>query len=293
MLSLAQLEVRAGSARNRQRAPLPSPRQQYEEYILQRIEDYKNSLSREEVLRLGNDALAELSEGPEGQYFLTEVLMQEAVDQLIKKRLKLPAFPKWRRNFAERREAQREPTHWGIERASALVALLPRLEPGDHALVVGSSGETAACLLAAWDLRVTCLLGDDATCTRVENRMAAESLTRGFTAYVVLLGSWFPELELPVHLVVLDAATLAELPAPRRLALLARLQDVTPPGGVHVVLPGPGGVAPETWLSLYPDWERLPVRFAPQRRGTKRAAPPGLLLGRPLPPPSSTQASSA
>jgi len=292
MLSQTQLAVRAGSARTRRGPPLPSPKQRYQAYLLQRIEDYKNSLAREEVLRLGNDAATELQDAPEGQYFLTEVLMQETVDRLIMKRLRLPTFGKWRQKFAKLREAQREPTHWGIERGSAVASLLPRLEGGDHALVVGGGAEATAYLLAAHDVRVTCLFGDDATCTRIENRMAAESLSGDFEAYVVMLGTWFPELGLPVHLVVIDAATLAELPGPRRLALMAHLQDVTVPGGVHAVLPTDGNVAAETWLSLYPDWDRLPLRTESTRRGTKRPVPPGVLLTRPLPP-NTSQASSA
>jgi hypothetical protein len=291
MLSPIQLAVRAGSPRSRRGRPLPSPKQRYHAYLLQRIEDYKNSLAREEVLRLGNDAATELQEATEGQYFLTEVLMEETVDRLISKRLRLPSFAKWRQKFAQVREAQREPTHWGIERGSAVATLLPRLEAGDHALVVGGGAEAAAYLLAAHDLRVTCLFGDDATCTRIENKMAAESLTGDFAAFVVMLGSWFPELEFPVNLVVIDAATLAGLPGPRRLELMAKLQDVTVPGGVHAVLPHEDSVA-ETWVSLYPDWDRERLRSESTRRGTKRPAPPGVLLSRPLPT-STSQVSTA
>lgn len=291
MLPAPQVGIRAEGASARRGRALPSPKQRYEEYLLQRIEDYKNSLAREELLRLGNDAATELASASEGQYFLTEMLMLETVDRLIMKRLKLPSFPKWRQKLAKIREAQREPTHWGIERGSALVAVLPRLEPGDHALVVGGGAETAAYLLSAHDLRVTCLFGDHATCTRIENRMAAEALTGCFTAFVVMLGTWFPELELPVHLVVIDAGTLGALSGPRRLDLMARLQDVTVPGGVHAVLPHEGKAA-ETWVSLYPDWNRLPLRVESTRRGTKRGTPPGVLLARPVAKPAS-QASTA
>jgi hypothetical protein len=291
MLSQAQLSIRAGPSGTRRGRPLPSPKQRYHEYLLQRIEDYKNSLARDELLRLGNDAAAELADATEGQYFLTEVLMQETVDRLIIKRLKLPHFAKWRQKFAKLREAQREPTHWGIERGSAVATLLPRLEAGDHALVVGAGAEAAAYLLAAHDLRVTCLFGDDATCTRIENKMAAESLTGDFAAFVVMLGSWFPELEFPVNLVVIDAATLAGLPGPRRLELMAKLQDVTVHGGVHAVLPHEDSVA-ETWVSLYPDWDRERLRSESIRRGAKRPNAPGVLLTRPLPT-STQQASTA
>jgi hypothetical protein len=147
-------------------------------------------------------------------------------------------------------------------------------------------------LLAAHDVRVTCLVGDNATCTRIETRMAGEALTGSFEAYVAMLGTWFPTLELPVHFVVIDAGTLAELPSARRVALMARLQDVTVPGGLHAVMPGDAAVAPEAWVSLYPDWERVPLPGRAARKGTKRETPPGILLTRPYPRPAS-QADSA
>jgi hypothetical protein len=272
----------AGSAGTRRGQPQPSLRQRYDEYLFHRIEDYKNSLPREELFRLGNDAVAETTEAPEGQYVLTEMLATEMVDALIRKRLRLPSFARWRQKYSRVREAQREPTHWGLERGNALVTLLPRLEPGDHALVVGGNVEAAVYLLAAWDLRVTCLCEDNPTGTRIETRMAAESLTGSFEALVVMLGSWFPDLD-PVDVVVVDAATLADLPAARRLALLARLQEATRPGGVHAVLGRAGTSAPETWLSHYPDWERLPVKPPASRRGTKRPEAPGVLVARPVP----------
>ena len=103
MLTQAQLQDRAGSSRTRRGRPLPSPKQRYHAYLLQRIEDYKNSLAREELLRLGNDAASELQDATEGQYFLTEVLMQETVDRLIVKRLRLPPFTKWKQKLAKLR----------------------------------------------------------------------------------------------------------------------------------------------------------------------------------------------
>jgi hypothetical protein len=133
---------------------------------------------------------------------------------------------------------------------------------------------------------VTCLVGDNATCTRIETRMAAESLTGNFEAFVAMLGTWFPPLA-DIHLVVIDGATLASLPSPRRMTLMAQLQDVTVPGGIHAVLPGDAGGPAESWLSLYPDWQRIPVPVRNQRRGTKRETAPGVLVSRPLPPAAS------
>ncbi len=292
MLTQADLEHRTGSKRARKARPLPSIRQRYQQYLSQRIEDYKNSLSREQLLGLGNEAISDLQNDPEGQYFLTEVLMQDTVDKMIQKRLGLPTFGRWRQKFATLRQAQREPTHWGLERKTVLGVVLERLEAGDHAVVIGGGAEAAVFLLAAHDARLTCLFEDNSTCTRIENRMAAESLTGDFEAFVVQLGVWFPTIALPAHLVVIDAGTLADLPAPRRLTLMARLQDWTMPGGLHAVVGRPGSVAPETWLSLYPDWERLPQKET-RGRNAKRAASPGILLARPLPTTAPEQASTA
>ena len=282
MLTATQIESRSETARMLRARPVLSLKQQYQEYLLQRIEDYKNSLAREELLRLGNDAAAELQDASEGQYFLTEVVMQETVDRLIMKRLRLPAFGRWRLKHVKLRQAQQSPTHWGLERHCAVAAILPRLEAGDHALVVGGGAEPTIYLLAAHNIQLTCLFADNATCTRIETRMAAESLTGNFEAYVAMLGTWFPALPGPIHLVVIDAGTLASLPSARRVALMARLQDLTVPGGVHAVMPSAGGVA-EAWVSLYPDWERIPVP-ARARRGGKRENSLGILLSRPLPP---------
>jgi hypothetical protein len=282
MLTAAQLDARTESARTRRARPVLSTKQRYHEYLLQRIEDYKNSLAREELLRLGNEAATEIQDADSGQYFLTEVVMQETVDKIIQKRLRIPTFARWRQKFAKLRQAQQSPTHWGLERHNAVSAILPRLEAGDHALVIGGGVEPALYLLASHEVQVTCLVGDNATCTRIETRMAAESLTGSFEALVVMLGNWFPPVP-PIHLVVIDGATLAALPSPRRMTLMAQLQDVTVPGGIHAVLPGDTGGPAETWLSLYPDWERIPLPVRNQRRGTKRETAPGVLVSRPFP----------
>src|SRR5919205_2050052 len=108
----------------RRRSPY-SDKQHYQEYILQRIEGYKNSIDRDELLRLGDEAAAELHAASEGQFVLTEVLMLESVDRLIMKRLSLRSYRKWRPQFLKLREAQRTPTHWGLEPDCPLARLLP------------------------------------------------------------------------------------------------------------------------------------------------------------------------
>ena len=63
MLSAAELR-----ATQQPRRPRYSDKQRYQEYILQRIEGYKNSIGRAELLRLGDEAVGELLNAPEGQF---------------------------------------------------------------------------------------------------------------------------------------------------------------------------------------------------------------------------------
>jgi hypothetical protein len=74
-----------------------TPRSQieYQEFVLGEIEGYKNSLRKEELLALGTEAAEEIQAATEGICFLTEVLMQGAVDRIILRRLRLPSFTTW------------------------------------------------------------------------------------------------------------------------------------------------------------------------------------------------------
>lgn len=262
MLTAAQLQQRRAARR-----AMPSLRRQYEEYLLQRIEAYKNSLRREELIALGDEAVGELQAATADQFLLTEVLMQETVDKVIAKRLRLPSYAKWRKQFAALRQAQREPVHWGINPASALVSLLPRIEMDDQVLVIGGGLLAESCLLAAYDAAVTFVDGDLAAVDQIETRMAGEALSGRFLAYVASLGDWLPTFTAPVHLVVLDAGTLSGLSYRDRQALILQARDVTAPGGVHVILPGDSGAVAEAYVSHYGEWVREPVPGGRPSRG--------------------------
>lgn len=243
---------------------------------MQRIESYKNSIHRDELLRLGDEAVSELQATSEGQFVLTEVLMLDSVDRLIMKRLSLRPYRRWRQQFLKLRAAQQQPTHWGMETGCPVARVLPRLEPEDTAVVVGAGGEAASYLLAAYDVAVTFIAGDLGAVERIESRVAAESLASRFAAYVVQLGLWLPELPDPLHLVVIDTGALADLDPVSRRALLEELQEQTALGGVHILLPG-DGLAPEALLTHYAGWEPEPPPRS--RRAPARGA--GLLLTKP------------
>ena len=286
MLKAAQARATA----NRRRSPY-SDKQYYQDYILQRIEGYKNSIGRDELLCLGDEAAAELQSAAEGQFLLTEVLMRESVDRLIMKRLSLRPYTRWRRQFLKLREAQRTPTHWGLDASSPLGALLPRLEPEDVTLVIGAGAEAATYLLAAHDTMVTFVAADLGCVERVESRMAAEALGCMFEGYVAQTGPCLPEfIDLPreLDLVVLDPGALLDLGATCRMEFIADLQRLSRPGAIHVILPCCPSMAPESLLAYYEGWTVEDGRR--RRRGgatSRRGA--GLVLASP-PCPANTEA---
>jgi len=281
---LSATEIRG--AQRQRRSPY-SDKQHYHEYILQRIEGFKNSIGREELMRLGDEAASELQTTSEGQFVLTEVLMLETVDRLIMKRLALRPYRRWREQFRKLREAQRTPVHWGLDGGSALARLLPRIEAHDIALVIGPGAEPATYLLAAHDAAVTFVACDVGCVERVESRMAAEALASLFEGFVAPLGPTLPaflEALDRVDVVVIDPHTLAGFKPPARAALLADLQRRSRPGGVHVVLGGSRALSPDSIRALYTGLiaEEEPVRR--KRTGASRR-PDGLLLAKPTCPP--------
>jgi hypothetical protein len=277
-------------SQRRRRSPY-SDKQHYQEYILQRIEGYKNSIGRDELLRLGDEAASELQATSEGQFVLTEVLMLESVDRLIMKRLSLRPYRRWRQQFIRLRAAQRMPTHWGLEPHCPIASLMPRIESEDTALVVGTEAEPTTYLLAAHDAAVTFIAGDLGCVERVESRMAAEALASMFESYVAQLDPTLPDFLSSISqldVVVLDPSALLDLSGADRSALVQDLQDRSRPGGVHVLLPTCARIAPESLRQLYAGWTQEEDPKRRRRTGSRRSD--GLILAKPLCPADTEQA---
>ena len=270
MLTALQLQ------QQRRRRAVPSLKQQYHEYILQRIESYKNTLSRHQLLELGNEAVAEM-EAAGDQFLLTEVLLTDWVDRLIYKRLRLQPYARWSKHFRQLRSAQREPTHWGIDRRSPITRLLPRLEPGDAALVVGNDAAPLAYLLAAHDVEVIFTGSDMTFVDQVESRVAEEALGHYCCTYVAPTCQCWPERQQRVQIVAIDTATLEAETATSRRLIIERLVERTMPGGVHLILPSRHALAPDAFLSHYAEW----VREDPPTQKRRPARSLGVLLGKP------------
>jgi hypothetical protein len=251
MLSLQQLLATAT-----RRRPLRSLRQQYDLYKMDRIEHYKNSISREELLRLADEAMADIRGEDERQFLLTEVLAATAVDDLITRRLGIRSFEVWRKQYPKLKAAQRDPTHWGLESTHLVAGLAPRVEPGDQVLVVGSGAESCAYLLAAHDAAVTFLDATLVSVERAEHRVAAESLSSTFEAMCVAFGEWLPCLDGKFVLVVIDAGTLAGLKPGERRVLISELQTITTDDGMHALVPDTLGTGSEGFAAHYSTWRR-------------------------------------
>ncbi len=239
----------------RARSP-QSLKQDYEEFILQRIEEFKNGLARQQLMTIADEAVRELE--AEEQFLLTEMLMLEQVDRLIVRRLKLPPYRKWRDRHIKLRRAQQEPTHWGLDADTPLGHIAAQLDDTDLALFLGSGAASAALYLAALEVPVLLIDQDLAAVEAAENLAAAEGIASHFQALVISLGHWFPDY-IPA-LVVLDAVTMAGLETSVRMHLLETLKERTVRGGIHCILPAePRGdvipLAPEALQAHYGGWE--------------------------------------
>lgn len=75
--------------------PSGSSRRAYLEWVEEQVEDFKESISRSELLQLADEVVRELMVSPRGQYQLTELLLSEAVDRRIIRMLGLPSYRVW------------------------------------------------------------------------------------------------------------------------------------------------------------------------------------------------------
>ena len=89
-----------------------SLKHEYELYVENEIENYKESVTRSAILKIGDEAAASLRAGE--QFAMDELLLWAEVDRIIRKRLRIPAYTTWRRKRLKLLEEYRRPEHWGI-----------------------------------------------------------------------------------------------------------------------------------------------------------------------------------
>lgn len=246
--------------------PTRSLKHEYELFVEQEIENYKESVPRSVLLAIGDEAVAVLAS--EQQLVLTELLLCEEVDRIIFKRLRLPSYDSWRRRRLKLIAELRRPEHWGLRPDDVLVRALPRSTDG-RVLVAGAPDEASALYLAANGCEVTAVASELDTIERVMQAAIGAGLASRVHAHMGGLASWTPAPESRLNAVIVNPRALDGLSADERARVIDVLQSATADGGVHLVQTlaasgrddGEGGDAADAPISMdelrhrYRGWE--------------------------------------
>jgi hypothetical protein len=210
--------------------PTRSLQHEYERFVEQEIEAYKESVPRSVLLSIGDEAVAALAK--DEQFTLTELIVWEEVDRIIARRLRLPTAPTWRRRRLKAIEELRRPERWGMSAKHPLV-LGVKDASGGVALVAGAVDEGPTLYLAANGCRVTAIDEEPEAVDRVMHAASRAGLTERIDARVGGLQSWSPDA--PLFAAIVSDAALATLTLEERQRVIETLQRATIDGGVHLV----------------------------------------------------------
>src|SRR5689334_6779694 len=122
--------------------PTRSLRHEYELYVEDEIENYKESVPRSVLLSIGDDAVRALAD--QQQFALTELLLCDEVDKIIFNRLRLPSYTTWRKRRLKFLAELRRPEHWGLSSDDAVVRAVQSVAVDGHVLVAAPEVETPA-----------------------------------------------------------------------------------------------------------------------------------------------------
>ena len=210
--------------------PTRSLKYEYELYLDEEIESYKESIPRSALLSIGDEAVVSLNE--QAQFALTELLLAQEVDRIIFRRLRLPTYQTWRRRRLKMLRELRRPEHWGLHPDDLVVRAV---RPGSdaHVLVAGAASEGPALYLAANGCDVVALGDEDDVLQRVLAAAAAAGLGERVRAFHADWTEWTPDAELQA--VIVTTAALRGLTATQRTRVIKMLQRATAEGGVHLV----------------------------------------------------------
>lgn len=240
--------------------PTRSLRHEYQLYVEQEIENYKESVPRSVLLGIGDEAVSALAS--QAQFALTELLLCEEVDRIIFRRLRLPAYDTWRRRRVRLIDELRRPEHWGLRPDDVLVrALAPSTE--GCVLVAGASDESSTLYFAANGCDVTTLGAEVDAVERVMQAAIGAGLAGRVHAEVADLASWTPPAERLLNAVIVNPSALARLSPEERARIIGDLQAATLAGGVHLVQTIPpaarsgntAAVSLEELRSRYKGWQ--------------------------------------
>jgi hypothetical protein len=210
--------------------PPRSLRHEYELYVEEEIEKYKETLPRSALLGIGDEAAKVLA--ADQQIGLTELLLCEEVDRIIRKRLRLSGYRAWRRQRIKLLAELRRPEHWGLQHDDAVVRALHG-GADSRVLVAGAQDERSALYLAALGCEVTTIDTEQDALERVLDAAYEAGLGERVHAQIADLSSWSPAA--PLSAVVCMPAALGDLTAAQRAQAINVLQGATAHGGVHLL----------------------------------------------------------
>jgi hypothetical protein len=254
-------------------APQRSLRHEYELYVEEEIEKYKDSLPRSALLSIGDEAAKLLAADP--QIALTELLLCEEVDRIIRKRLRLSSYRSWRRQQLKLLAELRRPEHWGLHADDAVVSAV-RAGAESRVLVAGAADERSALYLAALGCEVTTIDTEQDALERILDAAYQAGLGGRVHAEIADLSNWSPAA--PLSAVLCAPAALGDLTAEQRAQAIDVLQRTTASGGVHLLHTSPQAqrshVAIDELRGRYLGWEVSVESF--------RGAPDTFLARKPL-----------
>jgi len=210
--------------------PQRSLKHEYELFVEQEIEGYKDSIPRSALLRIGDDAVTNLRAAE--QYAFDELLIWDEVDRIIRLRLRIPSYASWRRRRLKLIAEYRRPERWGLSADAPLVREIPS-DTEAHVLVVGAQQEGTALYLAANGCQVTAVEEDPDVVEKVIAAAGVVGLTSRVNGCATGLDQWYPDS--PLHAVVCSPAAFERLTPVERERVIEILKSATLDGGVHLV----------------------------------------------------------
>ncbi|MDO8501214.1 MAG: hypothetical protein Q7S20_05190 [Gemmatimonadaceae bacterium] len=210
-----------------------SLKHEYDLFVENEIEAYKDSVSRTALLKIGDEAVASLESQP--QFAMNELLLCDEVDRIIRKRRRIPTYATWRKKELRRLKEQEEfrrPERWGV-RADSALAREVHLPAESRVLVAGPAAANTALYLAAQGCSVTAIDSADTAAEVSLKPEEAAMLSGRVDTLPVGLKEWAPDQLL--NAVVCTPAAFAGLTAAERSRVIEVLQSATRDGGVHLV----------------------------------------------------------
>ncbi|HVE78051.1 MAG TPA: hypothetical protein VNA89_04265 [Gemmatimonadaceae bacterium] len=207
-----------------------SLRHEYQLHVEEQIENYKDNVPRSVLLALGDEAVAALA--AHQQLALTELLLCEEVDRLIRRRLRIPSYDSWRRRKLKQLVELQRPEHWGL-RPDDVVVRTVRPSADCRVLVAEAEVDGPALYLAAHGCEVTAIDGQVDAVQRVLDAASQVGLIGRVRGCVADLGTWTPDV--PLSAVIYPVSALAGMSSGERARVITSLQDATSAGGVHLI----------------------------------------------------------